>query len=39
MYECETWPLTLKEEHNLRVYEKRLLRRISCHKREEVTGD
>jgi hypothetical protein len=27
-YLCETWSLTLREEHRLRVFENRLLRRI-----------
>jgi hypothetical protein len=31
--------LTLKEEHRLRVFENRLLRRISGPKRDEVTGE
>jgi hypothetical protein len=35
---CETWSLTLREEHRLRVSENRVLRRISGPKREEVTG-
>jgi hypothetical protein len=34
LYECETWFLTLREEHKLRV-----LRRILRPKRDEVTGD
>jgi hypothetical protein len=37
--ECETWSLTLREEHRLRVFENRLLRRIFGPKRDEVTGD
>jgi hypothetical protein len=28
LYRCETWSLTLREEHRLRVYENRVLRRI-----------
>jgi hypothetical protein len=28
LYGCETWPLTLKEEHGLRAFENRALRRI-----------
>ena len=28
LYECETWVLTLKKEHRLRVFENRMLRRI-----------
>jgi hypothetical protein len=35
---CETWYLTLREEHILRVIEKRVLRRIFGPKRDEVTG-
>jgi hypothetical protein len=38
LYGCETWSLTLSEEHRLRVSEKRLLRRIFGPKRDEVTG-
>jgi hypothetical protein len=34
MYGCETWSLTLKEEHRLRVFENRVLR-IFGPKREE----
>jgi hypothetical protein len=32
---CETWSLTLREEHRLRVFENRVLRRIFGPKREE----
>jgi hypothetical protein len=35
MYGCETWSLTLGEEHRLRVVENRVLRRIFGPKREE----
>jgi hypothetical protein len=38
-YECETWSLTLREEHRLRVFENRVLRRIFGPKRDEVTGE
>jgi hypothetical protein len=34
LYGCETWPLTSREEHRLRVFEIRLMRMISGHKRE-----
>jgi uncharacterized membrane protein len=34
LYGCETWSLTLREEHRLRVFENRVLRRISGPKRE-----
>jgi hypothetical protein len=33
LYECETWSLTLREEHRLRVFENRVLRRIFGPKR------
>jgi hypothetical protein len=36
---CETWSLTLREEHTLRVFENRVLRRIFGPKRDEVTGE
>jgi hypothetical protein len=35
---CETRSLTLREEHRLKVFEKRVLRRIFGPKRDEVTG-
>jgi hypothetical protein len=34
---CEAWSLTLSEEHRLRVFENRVLRRIFGLKRDEVT--
>jgi hypothetical protein len=34
---CETWSLTLREEHRLRVFENRVLRRTFGPKRDEVT--
>jgi hypothetical protein len=39
LYGCETGSLTLREEHRLRVFENRVLRRIFGPKRDEVTGD
>jgi hypothetical protein len=39
LYKCETWSLTLREEHRLRVFENRMLRRIFSPKTDEVTGD
>jgi hypothetical protein len=36
LYECETWSLTLREEHRLSVFENRTLRRIFGPKRDEV---
>jgi hypothetical protein len=38
LYGCEIWSLTLREEHRLRVFENRVLRRIFGPKRDEVTG-
>jgi hypothetical protein len=38
LYGCDTWFLTLREEHRLRVFENRVLRRIFGPKRNEVTG-
>jgi hypothetical protein len=35
LYGCETWPLSLGEEHRLRVFENRVLRKIFGPKREE----
>jgi hypothetical protein len=35
LYGCETWSLSLGEEHRLRVFENRVLRRIFWPKREE----
>jgi hypothetical protein len=39
LYECETWSMTLREEHRPRVFENRVLRRIFGPKRDEVTGE
>jgi hypothetical protein len=39
LYGCETWSLTFREEHRLRVFENRVLRRIFGAKRDEVTGE
>jgi hypothetical protein len=39
LYGCETWSLTLREEHRLRVLENRVLRRIFGPKSDEVTGE
>jgi hypothetical protein len=39
LYGCETWSLTIREEHRLRVFENRVLRRIFGQKRDEVTGE
>jgi hypothetical protein len=37
LYGCETWPLTLREEHRLRAFENRELRRIFEPRRDKVT--
>jgi hypothetical protein len=34
--ECATWSLTLREEHRLRAFQKRVLRRIPYLDRREV---
>jgi hypothetical protein len=39
LYGCETWSLTLRKEHKLRVIENRVLRRIFGPKRDKVTGE
>jgi hypothetical protein len=38
LYGCETWSLILREEHRLRVFVNRVLRRILGSKRGEVVG-
>ena len=38
LYGFETWPITLREEHRLRVFENRVLRRIFGPKKDKVTG-
>jgi hypothetical protein len=39
LYGCETWSLTLREDHRLGVFENRVLRRIFGPKREEVAEE
>ena len=39
LYGCETWSLTLREEHRLRMFENRVLRRIFGPKGDGVTGE
>jgi hypothetical protein len=39
LYGCETWSLTLREDHRLRVFEKRVLRRKFGPKKHEMTGE
>jgi hypothetical protein len=38
LYGCETWFLTLREKHKLKVFENRVLRELFGPKRDEVTG-
>jgi hypothetical protein len=38
LYGYQTWCLTLREEHRLRVFENRALRDIFGPKRDEMTG-
>jgi hypothetical protein len=38
LHGCETWSLTLREEHRLRIFDNRMLRRIFEPKREEMVG-
>jgi hypothetical protein len=39
LYRCETWSLTLKDEHRLRLFENRMLRGMFGPKWDEVTGE
>jgi hypothetical protein len=39
LYRCETWSLTLREEHRLRAFENSVLRRIFGPKMDEVIGE
>jgi hypothetical protein len=39
LYGCETWSLTLREEHRLRVFQNRVLRKIFGPKRDEMMGE
>jgi hypothetical protein len=39
LYGCETWSVTLREGHRLRVFGNRVLRGIFGPKRDEVTGE
>jgi hypothetical protein len=38
LYGCETWSLTLREKHRLRVFKDKMLRRIFGPKEDEVAG-
>jgi hypothetical protein len=39
LYGCETWFLTLREEHRLGMLDNRVVRRIFGPKRNEATGE
>jgi hypothetical protein len=39
LYGCETWSVTLREEHRLSAFNIRLLRKIYESKWDEVTGE
>jgi hypothetical protein len=39
VFGCETWSLILREEHRLRVFENRVLKRAFGPRRDEVTAD
>jgi hypothetical protein len=39
LYGCENWSLTLREEHRLRGFENKVLRRIFGPKRDKVTAE
>ena len=39
LYGCKTWSQTLREEHRLRVFENRVLRKVFGPKRDEVTRE
>jgi hypothetical protein len=39
LHGCKIWSLALREEHRLRMFENRVLRRIFGLKRDEVTGE
>jgi hypothetical protein len=38
LHGCETWSVTLREEHRLREFENRVLWRIFGSKRNEMMG-
>ena len=39
LYGYETWSLTLREEHRLRLFENKVLRKIFGAKKDEITGE
>jgi hypothetical protein len=38
LYGCETWSLTLRDVHRVRLFEKKVLKRIFEPKRDEAIG-
>jgi hypothetical protein len=38
LYGCQTWPLTIREEHRLTAFENRVLWRIFELKEDEMVG-
>jgi hypothetical protein len=38
-YGCEIWSLTWRQEHRLRIFENRVLRKLLGPKRDEVTWE
>jgi hypothetical protein len=38
LYGCGTWSLTLNEEHRLRVFENKMLKRVFELKKDELAG-
>jgi hypothetical protein len=39
LYGSEGWPVTLREEHGLRVFEDRVMRKILGPKRDKAAGE
>ena len=39
LYGCETWSLTFREEHRLKVFENKVIRKIFGVKKDEITGE
>jgi hypothetical protein len=39
VYGCGTWSVTMREEHRLRTFHSRMLRKIFGPKRDEITGN
>jgi hypothetical protein len=38
LYGCDTWSLAIREEHRMRVFENRVLRRMYGPRSDEVKG-